>query len=826
MSVAPYEFAAAARLAAELSCSHVLAQVLVRRGLGEPEAARTFLAAGVRHGLEEWPGLMEVAERILGHVRRGARITVHGDYDVDGVCSTAILVRALRTLGADVDWYLPSRIDDGYGLALATVEKLAARGTNLLITVDCAVTAVDEVAAAQALGLEVIVTDHHSPRADGRLPEAPIVHPRVNGYPCPELCAAGVAHKLAMALLAANGMDPNWAEEDLDLVALATVADVVPLQGENRRLVREGLKALAATRKVGLRALMDVARVDPSGLDESAIGFRLGPRLNASGRLYRADAGLELLLTEDRERARAVAAELDAVNTERRDVETRIRFEAEALVAEHPEGNALVLAAEGWHPGVIGIVASRIAERHHRPAVLIALEGEEGSGSGRSIPRFDLLGGLNASAQHLLRHGGHKAAAGLTIAADQVDAFRAAFLAHANEVLSEEDLRPEVRVDAVAQGDALTMDLAEELQQLAPFGAGNPPITLLVPSAHLINPEPMSEGRHVRFTLSAGGAKSRCVAFGNGGTLPVEPDEPADAAVRLEIDRWNGAVSPKLVLRRAQRCSAAPIELVGESAFAPGLLREFDRDLAAWDESGGGAAARLAAPAHAGHAAPAHGHAAHGLAAPNRLTRDLRGSGIAGLLGDLVASGEPVLAVTAHAPHRARVLAERVGGFALTSWAALEDAPELADRYVHLVAVDPPTRHAVLRGEGWTHLAWGTSELDFALRIHEWDFALRDPLTAVFRALRECRGCSGEAAEQLLRGEGPQPRSAALAGRVVRVLSELGLVSFDREGPGLQVAENPQRTALENSAAYVAYQRRLEDGRRFLTSANMRRQAA
>ena len=490
MSVAPYEFAAAARLAAELSCSHVLAQVLVRRGLGDPDEARTFLAADVKHGLDEWPGLAEVAQHILGHVQRGSRITVHGDYDVDGVTSTAILVRALRTLGADVDWYLPSRIDDGYGLALATVEKLAARGTNLLITVDCAVTAVEEVAAAKALGLEVIVTDHHSPRADGQLPDAPIVHPRVNGYPCADLCAAGVAFKLAQALLAANGWDPNWAEEDLDLVALATVADVVPLQGENRRLVREGLKALAATRKVGLRALMEVARVDPSGLDESAIGFRLGPRLNASGRLYRADAGLELLLTEDGDRARSVAAELDAVNTERRDVETRIRFEAEALVADHPAGNALVLAGEGWHPGVIGIVASRIAERHHRPAVLIALDGEEGSGSGRSIPRFDLLGGLNASAQHLLRHGGHKAAAGLTIAADQVEAFRAAFVEHANAVLTEEDLRPEVRIDAIAQGDSLTLDLAEELQQLAPFGAGNPPVSLLIPSAHLIDPQP------------------------------------------------------------------------------------------------------------------------------------------------------------------------------------------------------------------------------------------------------------------------------------------------------------------------------------------------
>ncbi len=742
-----------------------------------------------------------MAAGILAHVGRGSRITVHGDYDVDGICSTAILVRALRTLGADVDWYLPSRIDDGYGLAATTVERLAARGTNLLITVDCAVTAVEEVAAARAAGLDVVVTDHHSPRADGALPDAPLVHPRINGYPCADLCAAGVAYKLAQALLVAAGEDPALADEDLDLVALATVADVVPLLGENRRLVREGLRALAGTRKVGLRALMDVARVDPSGLDESAIGFRLGPRLNAAGRLYRADAGLELLLTEDRERARAVAQELDTVNAERRDVETRIRFEAEALVAEHPPGNALVLAGEGWHPGVIGIVASRIAERHHRPAVLIALEGDEGSGSGRSIRAFDLLGGLHAAAGHLLRYGGHKAAAGLTIRREEVDAFRAAFLEHAAEVLSPEDLVPTVRIDAVAQGDALSLDLAEELQQLAPFGNGNPPISLLVPAARMSDPRPLGEGRHVAFTLSAGGARSRCVAFGGGSSLPVDEDEPADAAVRLEIDRYNGSVSPRLILRQGQACRPRAIDVLGEPAtFAEGMWRELDRDL---DEPRAGPASL-------------------------RTVRDLRGTGIAGLLGDLVASGEPVLAVTAHAPHRARGLASRVGGFALTSWAALEDDPALAEPFPHVVIVDPPGRPALGHpsGEGWTHLAWGTPELDFALRIHEWDFALREPLTVVYRALRAVGMVRGEASERLLRGEGPQPRSAALAGRLVRVLTELGLAGLERGAPALELAESPQRTALEHSAAFTAYQRRLEDGQQYLTSSTTRRLAA
>jgi single-stranded-DNA-specific exonuclease len=303
MQVAPYDYAAAERLGAALGISHVTAQVLVRRGFADVASARAFLAAEARHPLDSFGGLRDGAAHILRHVERGSRITVHGDYDVDGVSATAVLVRALRTLGADVDWYLPSRIDDGYGLALATVERLAARGTQLLVTVDCAITAVEEVAAARAAGVDVVVTDHHAPRADGALPDAPIVHPAVGGYPCPELCAAGVAHLLARALLDGAGMEPSAADADLDLVALATVADCVPLVDENRRLVRAGLRALASTRKPGLQALMEVARVDPSGVDAGTIGFRLAPRINAAGRLHRADAGLELLLTGDLERA-------------------------------------------------------------------------------------------------------------------------------------------------------------------------------------------------------------------------------------------------------------------------------------------------------------------------------------------------------------------------------------------------------------------------------------------------------------------------------------------------------------------------------------------
>ena len=873
LQVAPYDYAAAERLAAELGVSHVTAQVLVRRGFADPARAAEFLDAGVRDPLDAFGGLREGAARILAHVERGARITVHGDYDVDGVSATAVLVRALRTLGADVDWYLPSRIDDGYGLAMATVERLAARGTELLVTVDCAITAVDEVAAARAAGLDVVVSDHHFPRADGRLPDTPIVHPAVGGYPCPELCAAGVAHMLARALLDGAGMDPAAADADLDLVALATVADCVPLVVENRRLVREGLRALASTRKPGLQALMEVARVDPSGLDASAIGFRLAPRINAAGRLHRADAGLELLLTADVQRARAVAAELDSINAERRDVETRILFDAEKQVAETPAGApAYVLAADGWHPGVIGIVASRIAERHHRPAVLIALDGDEGTGSGRSIPAFDLLAGLHAAGADLLRYGGHRAAAGLTIRRERVDTFRETFVSHAAATLTPADLVPVQRVDAVVPGDALHLGLAEELERLAPFGIGNPEPALLVPSALLDDPRPMGEGRHVSFSLAAGGARSRCVAFGRGGSLPAAPREPVDAAVRLEISRYNGAVEPRLVLRHAQPARPAPIEVVGEPQFDAGILAELDRDLTAWrtdrDERAARRLGRAGLADHDGGSRPLgrggvadHDDdstcspagvdfvgddlrgAADGLGPPRRrAVRDARDGGIAGLLGDLVASGAPVLAITAHACQRAIALRDRVGGFAVTTWAALEQDPLLAITYTHVVIVDPPP-HVDLSaladdvpGDGWTHLAWGGAEIELARRVLAWELDLRPQLAGVYRALRDAAAApppvaigrddlvavgssaavTGSELDAILRGSGAQPRSGAVAGRLLRVLSELGLVAVATEPLAVTVPVPSGRTDLDRSPAFRAYAERLRDGLAFL----------
>ncbi len=416
-----------ARLQRELGVSDPLAQVLVRRDLAEPARARAFLAADELHPHAAFAGIEAAVRTIARHLDARSTITVHGDYDVDGVCSTAVLVRALRELGADVNWFLPDRGADGYGLSAQTVRRLAARGTKLLITADCGISAAREIALATELGIDAVVSDHHAIPADGLLPDVPIVHPLVCAYPCPELCATAVAHKLALALWERRGRDCDELARDLDLVALATIADVVPLRGENRALVRRGLPALAGTARPGLRALMEVAGIDPARINERAVAFALAPRLNAAGRMRRADAALELILTGDHARARELARELDRVNHERREVERRIRHEAEAQIdalGDVAQRRALVLAGEGWHAGVIGIVASRLAERHHRPVVLIALDGERGRGSGRSgCEAFDLLAALTACGEHLHRYGGHRAAAGVEIERDQVAAF-------------------------------------------------------------------------------------------------------------------------------------------------------------------------------------------------------------------------------------------------------------------------------------------------------------------------------------------------------------------------------------------------------------------
>jgi single-stranded-DNA-specific exonuclease len=807
-----YDLAAALELERGLTISHTLAQILVRRGFDTPASARAFLAAEEVHDPRDFEGMSAALEAISRHLEIGSRIVVHGDYDVDGVCSTAILVRALRSLGADVGWFLPSREDDGYGLSAATIDRLAVRGTGLLITVDCGITAVDEVAFAIASGIDAVVTDHHAPPADGRLPDCPIVHPAVCGYPCPELCGTGVAFKLAQALEAPT------TTEDIELVALATVADLVPLRGENRRLVREGLRALANTTKPGLRALMAVAGVDPSGLDAHALGFRLGPRINAAGRLRRADAGLELLLTDDPGRAAEIAAELDALNVERRAVEQRITWEAERQVAELGDRRAYVLAWEGWHPGVIGIVASRIVERHHRPTILVALDGDElAHGSGRSIAGFDLLGALHAAAGSLDRYGGHRAAAGLSLAPERIEEFRASIERHAESVLTDDLLEPVETIDAVVSGSELGLALAEELSLLEPCGLGNPGPRLLVPGARFVDLRPMGEGRHARFSVLSAGTRARAVAFGCEGRLAADAARPLDASFRLERNVWNGAVEPRLVLRHSRKCEPGEIEIVGEPEdYLATVLAEVDMEL----EPNPPPSEVDPVPASLPPGPRAEPSARLLL---GRVVLDRRGESPLAVLRDAVSAAGPVLAVCADVPRRVGGLRERSGGYTLTSYDALGQRPSLADGARSLVALDPPASRGaagILRaGSGFVWLAWGDAELRFAQQINELEYGLRASLAAVYRALRLRERVAGEELELLLRGEGPHRRPARVAGRLIRILAELELVSLDRDLPALALAGSSP-TALERSPSFRVYVQRCEDGRRFLSSAN------
>jgi single-stranded-DNA-specific exonuclease len=562
-----------------LDLSETTASVLVRRGYSDPAHAQAFLDAAIQ---DHDPFLLGDMEAACAAIRRaiaeGRPICVHGDYDVDGICATALAVTVLRELGAEVSWHLPSRFEEGYGLSGETLTRLAGGETGLVLTVDCGITAVDEVAHAKELGLEVVITDHHRPGET--LPDCPVVATRPSEYPFPELCGTGVVYKLAQAL-GAEQLDRR-----LDLVALATVADVVPLLDENRGLVAAGLKRLAVTSNPGLRALMGAARVDPATVDAGAIGFRLAPRINAAGRLGHPGTALELLLTDDPKDADRLAGELETLNRDRQAVEDRILREALAQVAEWPEAKqrrrGYVLAGEEWHRGVIGIVASRLVERFHRPVVLIAGGEEEWTGSGRSIPAFDLHGALGACSDLLGRWGGHRAAAGLSVVPENIERFSEAFAARAAEDLSEEDLAPVVHVDAVVRGSELTLDLCAELERLAPFGLGNPGVTLLAVGCELSELGAVGEGKHLKLAVKADGARSGAIAFGQGSQLdrfrrPVR----YDVAFKLAANHWNGTVSPQLVVKRIfdtpDRFENLRLGLVAEWKAGPEGWSDFGR---------------------------------------------------------------------------------------------------------------------------------------------------------------------------------------------------------------------------------------------------------
>lgn len=863
----PYDYADVRRLTTGLELAEPVAVTLVRRGYRTIEAARRFLEAGEAHDAREFAGIDEVCELVLRAARAGERITIHGDYDVDGVCATAILVSTLRSLGAGCDWLIPDRHADGYGLSMATVDQLQHRGTDLLITADCGIGSHEEVASAQSAGMQVVVTDHHQP--GDVLPDCLIVHPVVSEYPFEGLCAAGVAHKLAIALSDAAGCGAvetvsgrrHPCDRDLDLVALATVADMVPLVGENRRLVREGLRVMRTGPRVGLRALMAVAAVDRDTVDAGALGFRLGPRINAAGRLYRADAGVELMLTEDPDRAASIAAELDRANAERRWAEREVTEAAERARAALPplqaEAPALVLAGEGWHPGVIGIAASRMVERHHRPTVLISVEGGRGRGSARSIPGFDLVSALDSCSEHLLRHGGHRAAAGLELEASRIGEFREAFLTRAGSEIDPADLVRTERLDAlVGVGrEGIGMDLAEQLESLGPFGVGNPGPRLLVPSGRLREVRPLGEeGRHSRFQLESGTGRAAGVAFGMNGEISRRKDEPIDLSIELEVDRWNGAEQPRVVVREVYPLTEAsgedePSGCDGDCpAPDPEWWGRLEDEIASVSD---GAPGRLL------DVRPEEG--------ARRELVDRRGGAAVASLTELISSGESVLAVCADSARRAalaasaadprrfgaslpRVACCRCGGssldralatagraladpgLVLADWIAVARRPAAPRRFQHVVLIDPAPSEGLeglaLRtadagpGFGYAHLAFGPAEVELARRLLALDWGLRRPIGEIWRGLAEIgEAAEGERLRAVLSGPSRFPRTAEVAGRCVAVLCELGLCEWHADGLSSRLRVlSSERTDLGRSRAYRACLAKHQEAIRFLQS--------
>ncbi|MFM7694926.1 MAG: single-stranded-DNA-specific exonuclease RecJ [Actinomycetota bacterium] len=569
LAISPCAVEASARLADGIGCGRVLADAMARRGWDDPDALRAFLdAEGPLHDpllLGDAPRAVDLIADAVGARRR---IAVHGDYDADGVCATALLTEGLTALGADVRPFIPSRFDEGYGLAVETVERLHGEGVEVLITVDCGITAVAAAARAAELGVDLVVTDHH--RYGEALPACPVLAPALGGYPFDQLCGAGTAFKLLEALVARLDGDPAILEGVADLVAIATVADLVPLFGENRALARWGLRRIAAGGRLGLDTLMRVAKVDARTVDAGAIGFRIGPRLNAAGRLEHADAALRLLMTQDPREAHELAEELDGLNRRRRALEDRILREAlaqhEALPEARRSALGTVLSQDGWHAGVVGIVASRVVERLRRPAVLVAIDGDTCRGSGRSVEAFDLHAALAVCDPHLERWGGHRAAAGVTVAIDRLDAFAAAFEAHATEVLTGADLRPVERIEAVVALTDVTLETAQDLARLEPVGMGNPPITVLVPAAELDTVRRIgSEGRHLDMRVRTAAGSCRCVAWSHGEReAELAAGGRVDVAARIERSVWQGAERVELVARAIQ-------PLPDDLPAAPGL---------------------------------------------------------------------------------------------------------------------------------------------------------------------------------------------------------------------------------------------------------------
>jgi len=556
------------RLAKSLKVSPLLAQVLINRGITEARAGGIFLRPKLTELIEpgQMPGIETAVRRLKRAIEKKEKISVYGDYDVDGITGVAILWQVLTLLGAQVDYYIPHRIDEGYGLNAEAVQQLAKAGSKVLITVDCGVTDFDSALLAEKLGIELIITDHHQP--DPELPKAvAVVHPALKDtYPNQDSSGAMVAFKLAWAIAnefnVGTKLEPRLREFMINatsLAAMGTVADIVPLCGENRVMASYGLKALPQCKLPGMQALIETAGLTGQGLDSFDIGFRLAPMLNAAGRMGHARLAVELLTSDSELRSMKIAEYLKEQNKQRQQCERKIFKQACEMVARlglnHPDQKSIVLANKDWHGGVLGIVASRMVDKFYRPTIMLGVEEAAAQGSGRSIPGFCLLSAIKACSRHLTKYGGHKMAAGITMDSAKVDKFAAEFEAYARKNLDEDSIVSKLHIDAVAPLSEFRRDTVSELQLLAPFGQGNPRPVFANKGVRLASPPRRVglKGDHLQLAITDSTASVRCIGFRFGKLeKKLLEHDFFNVAYQPQINTYNGSSNVEFVLADIQ----------------------------------------------------------------------------------------------------------------------------------------------------------------------------------------------------------------------------------------------------------------------------------
>ncbi|HIJ71181.1 MAG TPA: single-stranded-DNA-specific exonuclease RecJ [Planctomycetes bacterium] len=555
------------QLARLLKISPITAQVLINRQITDAEQARAFLSPKLTELIEpdKMPGIAPAVERIKRALADSERFAIYGDYDVDGITGVAILWHLLTILGGQVEYYIPHRIDEGYGLNAGAIKQLAQAGVKLIITVDCGITAAGEAALVKELGVELVITDHH--QADGDLPQATaIVHPGLEPYANPDSAGATVALKLAWALVneyKTNGQTRSDLREFLlnatTLAAMGTIADVVDLRGENRILANYGLKALNQSKLVGISALIRSAQLDARSIDSYDIAFRLAPMLNAAGRMGHARLAVELLTSQSEMRCYQIAEYLKDQNNKRRQCQRKmfkqVRERITTAGLNHPDKKSIVLADDSWHTGVVGIVASRVVDQFFRPAILINTFEEIAQGSARSVEGFNIHAALSACSDHLVSFGGHEMAAGLKLGKDKVEAFAQEFEEYARQNINEEHLESRLNIDAVCSIRDLNVHVVKELLRLEPFGQGNPAPVFASRGVRLISPPRRVgvKGDHLQVSITDNTASVRCIGFGMGNLeKKVLEAEAFNIAYEAQIDTYNGGNSVQLVLQDIQ----------------------------------------------------------------------------------------------------------------------------------------------------------------------------------------------------------------------------------------------------------------------------------